>query len=150
LIKIKIKIKWLNLHRDGRIHPDYEPSASTVFLEKDKNPIKGVVSSTHAICPCSIQSGRLTCSEGLVNNFPEDLLAEGCTLDFDSVWALEIKNQPLRILKDNAFAKFSNLLQISMPFNQIEFIQRDAFAGLSSVTGLILENNAQHLGISVS
>ena len=101
-----------------------------------------VVSSTHAICPCSIQSGRLTCSEGLVNNFPEDLLAEGCTLDFDSVWALEIKNQPLRILKDNAFAKFSNLLQISMPFNQIEFIQRDAFAGLSSVTGLILENNA--------
>ena len=100
-----------------------------------------VVSSTYAICPCSITSWKLTCSEGFIYNFPEDLLVEDCNLDFDSIWALEIHYQPLRILKDNAFSKFPNLLQISMSFNQIEFVQKNAFAGQSSVTGLFLKNN---------
>ena len=83
--------------------------------------VAALIGCTQAECPCSATSGKLTCSDGTIYNFPEDLQAEGCHFDFQSIWAIEIQNQPVQILKDNAFSKFSNLLQISSWQIQMDF-----------------------------
>ena len=93
-------------------------------------------------CPCSVQSGVLTCAENTIENIPEDLKIEECTLDISGVWSANIQNQPLSHIKDNAFAAFTaTLFELSLSFNQIESIEKNAFNGLTGLSGLFLKGN---------
>ena len=94
-------------------------------------------------CPCSIEAGALTCLENTIKGIPEDLKIQECALDLSNVWSVNIQNQNgLTHLKDNAFIDFtSKLFELSLSFNQIDHIERNAFNGLTGLNGLFLKGN---------
>ena len=97
-------------------------------------------------CPCTLDEAKLTCDGTNISNFPDDLTNYGCydVYDYSSAWRLVLKNQPLRVLSEDAFSNFSLLTQISMSFNKIEIIHTDAFRGMDKVRILFLKYNQLH------
>ena len=92
-------------------------------------------------CPCSVADGKLTCAENTIQDFPEDLNLDECHPDLSSVWAVEIQGQPISILKNNAFERFSHISQLSLSFNEIKVVEKNAFAGLNRLTMLFMKEN---------
>ena len=92
-------------------------------------------------CPCSVQSGVFTCRENSIQNIPEDLNIEECALDLSGVNETNIENQTLSHIKDNAFSDFPAVSILSLSFNQIEVIEKNAFIGLTGLSMLFLKAN---------
>ena len=96
-------------------------------------------------CDCEFNafSGSLTCASGSIVRFPEDFFASCSSLvsDLSSVVIIDLEDQPITELKENAFKDFPLLQQIMLSFCEIERIEEGAFNGLESVNSLYLRNN---------
>ncbi len=58
------------------------------------------------------------------------------------MWAIELYDQPLTILKDNAFVNFTDLYAIAISFGSLSVIERNAFNGVErSLKELRIRNN---------
>ena len=95
-------------------------------------------------CPCELDDYKiLTCQKGSITDFPDDIL-NNCGEDLftpSEILAIDMVEQPIKILKTGAIRAFPNLIQLAFPYCQISHIEQEAFDGDSQLTGLYLRGN---------
>lgn len=101
-----------------------------------------IVPFATAECPCEVSQGSLSCTRDTIANFPEDVIANCQDLvASNQIRAIDLQGQFIKELGPNSFQHFPKAIAISLSFNEIEKIDKDAFADLDKLSRLYLEEN---------
>ena len=97
-------------------------------------------------CPCVIfpsvyDFGNLVCDNDVIHDFPEDVLDLCPTFEFSKIKGIYLSYQNFNVLKANAFAKFLNLIRLTMRRCNIKKILSGAFKNQTKLRGVYLYDN---------